>query len=102
MLFTFPMTFDPMELQELQSSIADRLYLQIASWHLYLGDAGLANDLAIACIAYLDQGASVAAKQAIESVIVPLAGGNTSLPLARLMPPAQLNDLEEILVPYCR
>ncbi|MFL0723604.1 MAG: DUF3181 family protein, partial [Prochlorococcus sp.] len=41
------MSIDPADLQELQISLADRIYLQIASWHLYLGDAGLAENLAI-------------------------------------------------------
>ena len=96
------MTFEPAELQELQGSIADRLYMQIASWHLYLGDAGLAEALAIECNANLDQGPSIAARKALEAVKVQLAGGGTFLPLARLIPPAQIFDLEEILDPYCR
>ena len=96
------MTIDPADLQELQTSLADRIYLQIASWHLYLGDAGLAENLAIECSVRLSHGANVAARQALQSVQVPLGGGSTRLPLARLIPPSQLRDLEEILEPYCR
>ena len=96
------MTIDPADLKELQLSLADRLYLQIASWHLYLGDAGLAENLAIECSVRLNEGANVAARQALESVQVPLGGGSTRLPLARLIPASQLRDLEEILEPYCR
>jgi len=96
------MTIDPADLQELQTSLADRIYLQIASWHLYLGDAGLAENLAIECSVRLNEGANVAARQALESVQVPLGGGSTRLPLARLIPASQLRDLEEILEPYCR
>ena len=96
------MTLDPVELRELQASIGDRLFIQIASWHLYLSDASLAEDLAMECNANLDQGANIAARKALELVQVPLAGGSTRLPLARLIPPAQLFDLEEILAPYCR
>ncbi len=96
------MTLDSAALRELQLSIADHLFIQVASWHLYLGDAGLAEALAIACNAKLEQGANVAARHGLESVQVQLAGGITSLPLARLMPPGQLFDLEEILEPYCR
>ncbi len=96
------MTLTPSELRELELSIADRLFLQIASWHLYLGDAGLAQTLALECNANLNQGASVAARKALESVQVQLAGGSMRLPLARLMPPGQIRDLEEILDPYCR
>ncbi|KGG26574.1 MULTISPECIES: DUF3181 family protein [unclassified Prochlorococcus] len=96
------MTIDPADLKELQISLADRIYLQIASWHLYLGDAGLAENLAIECSVRLNEGANVAARQALESVQVPLGGGSTRLPLARLIPASQLRDLEEILEPYCR
>ncbi len=96
------MTLDPTSLKELQTSLADRLYLQIAGWHLYLGDAGLAEALAIECSARLNDGAGVAARQALEAVQVSLAGGSTKLPMARLMPAAQLHELEEILEPYCR
>lgn len=96
------MTLSASELHELEVALADRLYLQIAGWHLYLGDAGLAQPLAIECSARLDQGASVAARQALEAVQVPIGGGSTRLPLARLIPSGQLRDLEDVLEPFCR
>jgi hypothetical protein len=96
------MSLDAASLRDLSNSLSDRLYLQIANWHLYLGDAGLAEALAIECSARMDQGAAVAARQALEAVQVPVGGGSTRLPLARLMPAAQLRDLEEILEEYCR
>ena len=85
------------EIRDLQQQIADRLYIQIAGWHLYLGDAGLAEALAIECAARLDQGAGVCARQALEAVQVPIGGGSSRLPLARLLPPGQLQDLEDLL-----
>ena len=96
------MTLDARELEELSAAIADRLYVQLAGWHLYLGDAGLASALAIECSARLDQGAAVCARQALEAVQVPIGGGATRLPLARLVPPGQLRDLEDLLEPFCR
>ena len=96
------MTLRPSDLHELEISIADRLYIQVAKWHLYLGDAGLAKTLAVECNANLDQGASVAARSALDAVKVQLAGGASCLPLSRLMPSSQLFDLEEILEPYSR
>jgi len=96
------MTLDARALEELRSGIADRLYVQIAGWHLYLGDAALAAPLAIECAARLDQGAAVCARQALEAVQVPIGGGATRLPLARLVPPGQLRDLEDLLEPFCR
>ena len=96
------MTLDPTDMRSLQASLADRLFMQIAGWHLYLGDAGLAETLAIECSARIDQGVKIAARQSLEAVQVSLAGGSTRLPLARLVPASQLFDLEEILEPYCR
>ena len=96
------MSLPASELQDLQASLADRLFVQISGWHLYLGDADLAKPLAIECSARIDQGAEVAARQSIEAVKVSLAGGASQLPLSRLLPPAQLRELEEILEPYCR
>jgi hypothetical protein len=96
------MTLSASELHDLEVALADRLYLQIAGWHLYLGDAGLAQTLAIECSARLDQGATVAARQALEAVQVPIGGGSTRLPLARLIPAGQLRDLEDVLEPFCR
>ncbi|MCT0208411.1 DUF3181 family protein [Synechococcus sp. CS-1332] len=95
------MTLAAADLEELSRAIADRLYVQVAGWHLYLGDAGLAQTLAIECAARLDQGAEVCARQALEAVQVPIGGGATRLPLARLVPAGQLRDLEDVLQPFC-
>ena len=96
------MSLDASALRDLTAALSDRLYIQVAGWHLYLGDAGLAEALAIECSARLDQGAAIAARQALEALQVPLGGGSTKLPLARLMPAVQLRDLEEILEEHCR
>ena len=93
---------DSSQIRELTIAIADRLFIQVGNWNLYLGDAGLAKDLAIECQASLGQGANVAAQKALEAIQVKLGGGSTSLPLSRLIPSNQLFDLEEILEPYCR
>ena len=93
---------DSSQINELAISIADRLFIQVGKWNLYLGDAGLAKDLAIECQANVDQGANVAAKKGLEAIQVKLGGGTTILPLSRLIPANQLFDLEEILEPYCR
>ena len=96
------MTMKSDQLRELQASISDRIYIQVENWHLYLGDAGLSKALALECDSKLDKGAGVAARRALEAVQVKLGGGNTKLPLARLISSGQIFDLEEILDPYCR
>jgi hypothetical protein len=95
------MALSPDEIRNLQLELADRLYIQIGGWHLYLGDAGLAETLAIECAARLDQGPGVCARQALEAVQVPIGGGSSKLPLARLVPPGQLQDLEDLLASRC-
>lgn len=95
-------SIDASQISELEVLIADRLFIQVGNWNLYLGDAGLAKDLAIECQINVQQGANVAARKALEAVQVKLGGGGTKLPLSRLIPPNQLFDLEEILEPYCR
>ena len=96
------MTLSASDLRDLELALGDRLYLQVAGWHLYLKDAGLAQALALECSARLSQGASIAARQALEAVQVPIGGSATRLPLARLIPAGQLRDLEEVLDPFCR
>ena len=93
---------DSSQINELAVSIADRLFIQVGNWNLYLGDAGLAKDLAIECQASFDKGANVAAKKGLEAIQVKLGGGSTRLPLSKLIPPNQFFDLEDILEPYCR
>ena len=94
-------SIDSSHINELAETIADRLFIQVENWNLYLGDAGLAKDLAIECQANFDEGANIAARKALEAIQVKFGGGNTRLPLSRLIPPNQFFDLEEILEPYC-
>ncbi len=42
-------SMDSSQINELAASVADRLFIQVGSWNLYLGDAGLAKDLAMEC-----------------------------------------------------
>ena len=93
---------DSSQINELATLIADRLFIQVGNWHLYLGDAGLAKELAIECQANCEQGANFAAKRGLERIQVKLGGGKFTLPLSKLIPSNQLFDLEEILEPYCR
>ena len=96
------MSLTASQLDDLSLALADRLYIQVAGWHLYLGDAGLAKTLAIECAGRIDQGADICARQALEAVQVPIGGGSSRLPLARLLPPGQLRDLEDVLEEFTR
>ncbi len=90
------------QLRELIFSISDRIYIKVEKWNLYLGDAGLSEALAIECNANLDLGPKLAAEKALDSVQVRFGGGETQIPLSKLVPSSQIFELEEILDPYCR
>ncbi len=90
------------QLRELESLIADRLYIQIEKWNLSLGNAGLAEALAIECQVNLKDGPTLAAQKALEAVQVEFGSGKSQVSLSRLISSAQIFDLEEILAPYCR
>ncbi len=91
------MAVDNFALKELELAIADKIFLQVASWNLYLGDAGLAKPLAIECMARLDNGISQAAEEALGAIEVSFAAGKTKLPLADLIPSSQVEELKELL-----
>ena len=95
------MNMEIQKLQELQRSIADSIFIRVESWNLYLGDAGLAEALAIECIANLEKGATIASQKSLTAVKVKLGGGGFEVPLIKLVSPGQIFDLEKILESYC-
>ena len=82
--------------EEVRPELSDRML----SFRVLIA-SHMAQTLAIECAARIDQGCTVCARQALEAVQVPIGGGPTRLPLARLVPSGQLMDLEEILEPFC-
>jgi len=96
------MTLDSADLQDIEIAIGERIYLQIAKWRLYLGDAGVAKDLAIECCAHLEKGPKLSVKKALEVFKIPVAGGGEKMPLGSFLSSIQIKELEDILEPYCR
>ena len=43
-------------ISDLENIISEKIFIKIEKWNLYLGDAGLARNLAIECISNKDQG----------------------------------------------
>jgi len=64
---------------------------------LYLGDAGLARNLALECISNKDQGPLEAAKISLKAINVKVGDGVNSIPLFNLITSSQILELEEIL-----
>ena len=86
-----------MQISDLENIISEKIFIKIEKWNLYLGDAGLARNLALECISNLDKGSQQAAKLALEAIKVKIGDGNQTILLSKLITAAQICDLEEIL-----
>ncbi len=84
-------------ISDLENIISEKVYIKIEKWNLYLGDAGLARNLAIECISNKDQGTVEAAKISLKAINVKVGDGLKSIPLINLITSAQILELEEIL-----
>ena len=84
-------------ISDLESIIAEKIFIKIEKWNLYLGDAGLARHLAIECISNKDQGPLEAAKISLKAINVKVGDGVKSIPLMNLITTSQIPELEEIL-----
>ena len=89
---------DPqIRISDLENVIAEKVFIKIEKWNLYLGDAGLARNLAIECISNKDQGPLEAAKISLKAINVKVGDGVNSIPLINLITSSQIFELEEIL-----
>ena len=85
------------QISDLENIISEKIFIKIEKWNLYLGDAGLARNLALECISNLDKGSQQAAKLGLEAIKVKIGDGNQTILLSKLITPSQICDLEEIL-----
>ena len=85
------------QISDLENIISEKIFIKIEKWNLYLGDAGLARNLAIECISNFNKGSQEAAKLSLNTIKVKIGDGNETIPLANLVTSAQISDLEEIL-----
>ena len=84
-------------ISDLENIISEKVFIKIEKWNLYLGDAGLARNLAIECISNKDQGPLEAAKLSLKAITVKVGDGVSSIPLINLITNSQILELEEIL-----
>ena len=84
-------------ISDLENIISEKVFIKIEKWNLYLGDAGLARDLAIECISNKDLGPLEAAKISLQAINVKVGDGVNSIPLINLITNSQILELEEIL-----
>jgi len=84
-------------ISDLENIISEKIFIKIEKWNLYLGDAGLARNLAIECISNKDQGPLEAAKISLKLINVKVGDGLESIPLINLITSSQILELEDIL-----
>ena len=65
-------------ISDLEYIISEKVFIKIEKWNLYLGDAGLARQLAIECIGNKDQGPLEAAKISLKAINVKVGDGVNS------------------------
>ena len=87
-------------ISDLENIIAEKVFIKVEKWNLYLGDAGLARNLAIECISNKNQGPLEAAKISLKAINVKVGDGVKSIPLINLITTSQILELEEILESY--
>lgn len=90
------------QIEALAAAIADKIYIDVAKWHLYLGDAKLHTPLAEAFFPELEARSISEAK--VEAILrqtsIALGGGRTTVPLRDLIPRSNQSDLYELLVDF--
>ena len=84
-------------ISDLENIISEQIFIKIENWNLYLGDAGLARNLAIECISNINKGTLAAAKISLNAINVKVGDGDESIPLFSLVTHSQIYELEEIL-----
>ena len=84
-------------ISDLENVISEKVFIKIEKWNLYLGDAGLARQLAIECISNKDLDPLEAAKLSLKAINVKVGDGVNSIPLINLITNSQILELEEIL-----
>ena len=86
-----------MKISDLENSISEKIFIKIEKWNLYLGDAGLARNLAIECISNVKKGSQKAAKLSLNTIKVKIGDGKETIPLSSLVTSSQVSDLAEII-----
>ena len=84
-------------ISDLENIISEKVFIKIEKWNLYLGDAGLARNLALECISNKDQGPLEAAKLSLKAIKVKVGDGVNSIQLINLITNSQILESEEIL-----
>jgi hypothetical protein len=91
-------------IEDLAVAIGDKVYLDVAKWHLYLQDAKLHTLVAEKLYPLVDEDRVTenAVMDILRSTAVPIGGGKQDIPLADLIPATGLSDLMRAIADYQR
>lgn len=86
-------------IEQLAAEIGENVYMDIAKWHLYLGDAHLHTTLAQQFYPMLEQGmpAEDEVLNVVKAIPVKIGGGKREIPLADLLPMQSQVHLMDVL-----
>ena len=77
-------------ISDLENIISEKIFIKIEKWNLYLGDAGLARNLAIECISNINQGTLEAARISLNSIKVKVGDGDENISLSSFVTNSQI------------
>ncbi|PSR19762.1 thylakoid-associated protein [filamentous cyanobacterium CCP3] len=91
-------------IESLAAAIGDKVYLDVAKWHLYLGDAKLHTPLAekLYPLVVEDKVTEAAVTDILTTTAVAIGGGQKTVTMADLIPAASKTDLLEAIADYQR
>ncbi len=86
-------------IESLSDEIAENIYIQVAKWHLYLGDAKLSNIVAEKSYPLIiDQSINKQkVTEMLNNILVGIGEGNSEISLTQLLPQKCQQDLLKIL-----
>jgi hypothetical protein len=91
-------------IEDLAVAIGDKVYLDVARWHLYLQDAKLHTPLAEKLYPLVDEDRVTenAVMDILQNMKIAIGGGKKEVPMADLIPAAGVADLMGAIEDYQR
>jgi hypothetical protein len=93
-----------LQIEELASEIGDKIYIDVAKWHLYLKDAKLHTLVAAKALDILSEGSMTGDKltELLSSISIDLGGGRKKVTLLDLIPVTGQANLMDIITEFAR
>jgi Protein of unknown function (DUF3181) len=91
------------QIEDLAAEIGDKVYIDVAKWHLYLKDAKLHTTVAEQLLPLLTSGLTgEKLTEVLTGISIDLGGGRQKMPLINLIPVTSQARLMDILQEYAR